>query len=281
MIKRILYLIIIATMASACTEEIEVELDTTFTRLVVDGAIGNDTAAYRIKLSTTAGYFSNSPAPVVSGATLFLSDGEQIYPLSETNPGISGIYETPPDFAGSVGKEYRLTIELAEPIGGESVYEASSALKPVTSIDSIKAKFRPEWGPEGIWTVQLWAKEPGDQENYYLFNLYRNGILLTDTITKKVVADDRFVNGQYMNGFDVIYLNNANAWETIRPGDTITLQMSGITREYYQFVNQIRQSGFSIPFFSGPPANVEGNISDGGVGFFTAMSDTYKTTVVK
>lgn len=281
MIKHLIYLTIIALVATACTEEIEVELETTFTRLVVDGSIGNDTAAYRIKLTTTSGYFSNLPAPVVPGATLTLSDGENTFPLKETISGISGVYETSSDFAGSVGKEYRLNIELAEPVGGKSSYEASSVLFPVTTIDSIKAKFRPEWGPEGIWTVQLWAREPGDQENYYLFNLYRNGTLLTDTITKKVVADDRFVNGQYMNGFDVIYLNNANSWETIRPGDTITLQMSGITKEYYQFVNQIRQSGFSIPFFSGPPANVQGNVSNGAVGFFTAMSDTYKSVVVK
>ncbi len=281
MINRVIYLIIIAMMAVACTEEIEVELDTTFTRLVVDGSIGNDTATYQIRLTTTSGYFSNSPAPVVPGATLTISDGEQDYPLRETKPGISGVYETPADFAGSVGKEYRLNIELPEPIGGKSSFEASSVLNPVTTIDSIKAKFRPEWGPEGIWTIQLWAREPGDQENYYLFNLYRNGVLITDTITKKVVADDRFVNGQYMNGFDVVYLNNANSWETIRPGDTIILQMSGITKEYYQFVNQIRQSGFSIPFFSGPPANVQGNVSNGAVGFFTAMSDTYKSVVVK
>jgi hypothetical protein len=84
-----------------------------------------------------------------------------------------------------------------------------------------------------------------------------------------------------MTGVAVIYLNNENSWETIYPGDTIVLQMSGITKEYYNFIDQVRQSGFNLPFFSGPPANVEGNISNGGIGFFAAYSSSFATTVVK
>ena len=88
-------------------------------------------------------------------------------------------------------------------------------------------------------------------------------------------------NGSYMTGVSVIYINNEHKWETIYPGDTIMLQMSGITKEYYNFVNQVAQSGFNIPFFSGPPANVTGNISNGGIGFFAAYSNSFAKTVVR
>jgi hypothetical protein len=281
MIKRIFHIILVAIVATACTEKIDVELDNTYTRLVVDGHIESDTGAYQVTLTKSADYFSNEPVPRVVNATVTLSDGENIYLMTETQPGISGIYETSADFIGKKGRTYSLDVELQEEIAGKTSFEAASYLPPVTSLDSIMAVFQPEWGPKGIWTIKLWAQEPGDEVNYYLFNLYRNGKLLTDTIYKKTISDDKFYNGSYMTGVDAIYINNANAWETIYPGDTIVLQMSGITKEYFNFIDQVRQSGFSIPFFTGPPANVQGNVTNGGIGFFSAYSNSFATTVVK
>ncbi|MCK9203036.1 MAG: DUF4249 domain-containing protein [Bacteroidales bacterium] len=279
--KKTAYILFFFLLMNSCTEKVDVALDNTYTRLVVDGDISPDTAEYCIKLTKTADYFFNEPVPPVTNARVFLSDGETIIPLSETDSGISGIYATKPTFAGKPDRDYTLHINLSEEISGKSNFDATCKLNHVTPLDSIRAVFEPDWGSEGIWKIQLWAQEPGDEVNYYLFNLYRNGNLITDTITKKVVADDKFYNGSYMNGIDVLYLNNAHKWETIYPGDTITLQMSGITEEYYNFIMQVQQSGFSIPFFSGPPANVKGNISNGGVGFFAAYSNTFAKALVR
>jgi len=280
MIRKILYFILIAT-AAACTEKIDVKLDTTYSRLVVDGQIQSDTGTYLVALTQSADYFSNEPVPRVVNATISINDGQNTFVLHETQKGISGIYETDSNFAGKTGKTYILNIELQEEIAGNTSFEAASYLPTVTHLDSISAQFHPEWGRNGIWTVKLWAQEPGDEVNYYLFNLYRNGKLLTDTITKKVISDDKFYNGSYMNGVDVVYLNNEHPWETIYPGDTIMLQMSGITKEYFDFIDEVKQSGFNIPFFSGPPANVKGNVNNGGVGFFSAFSNSYAKTLVR
>lgn len=281
MINKLLSFLAVFLIAVSCTEEIEITLDSTYTRLVVDGTIESDTGIYRVTLTKSADYFSNTAVPKVVNANVFLSDGDDIFVLQESESGTSGIYETNAGFAGQVGKNYTLHVELPEPIAGKNVFEASSVLKPVTRLDSIAAVFHSDWGREGIWTIKLWAQEPGDEINYYLFNFYRNGVLMTDTITKKVVSDDKFYNGSYMTGVDVIYINNAHKWETIYPGDIVTLQMSGITKEYFNFIDQVKQAGFSIPFFSGPPANVQGNINNGGIGFFTAYSNSFKSAVVK
>ncbi|MCK9422671.1 MAG: DUF4249 domain-containing protein [Bacteroidales bacterium] len=280
MIKKFRHIVVVSMLIAACTEKINVNLDSTYTRLVVDGNIASDTATYQIRLTKTADYFFNEPVPPVTRASVFLSDGENIFPLAETKPGISGIYSTDSTFVGKKDKTYTLHIDLSEPISGESAFDAICKLNHVTHLDSIGTVFEPDWGKEGIWKIKLWAQEPGNEVNYYLFNLYRNGKLLTDTITKKVVSDDKFYNGSYMNGVDVIYLNNAHKWETINPGDTIILQMSGITEEYYNFIMQVQQSGLNIPFFSGPPANVKGNIDHGGIGFFAAYSNSFAKTIV-
>jgi|WetSurMetagenome_2_1015567.scaffolds.fasta_scaffold210722_2 hypothetical protein len=279
--RKFLFLILLlAAGLSSCTEKISIKLDETYTRLVVDGGISTDTTAYRVDLTRTADYFYNSPIPRETGATLSLSDGSQTYPMHETDPGVSGIYETDSTFAAQIGKTYTLSIDLKANIGGQSHYEASCMTEPVTHLDSIGFIFQPDWGKDGVWEITVYAQEPGNEVNYYMFNYYRNDTLMSDSISKVVVSDDKYFNGSYINGLAAIYIDNTNGWETIHPGDVITVRMSGITKEYFDFVTQVQQAGLNIPFFSGPPANVQGNVNNGGIGFFSASSNTWAAKVV-
>jgi len=278
--KRILNFALLITITAGCTQRIEVKLDTTYTRLVVDGHIANENGPYKIILTKSTDYFYNAPAPRVTGASIELTDGTATYPVTETIPGQSGIYATDSTFQGQINKTYTLHMELAQPISQHSSFEATCTLNPVTHVDSVTTEFHPEYGKEGAWLVNLWAQDPGNQVNYYMFNLYKNGKLLTDSIQKVRVSNDQLINGKYMTGIPIFRLNNANKWESIAVGDTIILQMSGISKEYYNFVNQVKQAGFNLPFFSGPPANVQGNINNGGIGFFSAYSNSYASRVV-
>jgi hypothetical protein len=113
-----------------------------------------------------------------------------------------------------------------------------------------------------------------------MLKYYRNGVLISDSIQKWVTSDDKFFNGSYINGLVAFRINNNNPWETLHPGDTLLVQMSGITKEYFNFINEVQQAGYQIPFFSGPPANVVGNINNGGIGFFAAYSNSYAKTII-
>lgn len=272
---------LIFAAATSCTEKIDLELDESYSRLVVDGHVGSDTTAYAIHLTSTTGYFYNGPAPRVVNAAVSLTDGTDTYPLHESEPGVSGIYLTDPDFHGTAGNEYILNITLAEPIAEAKDYSASCRMHAVARLDSIQAVFQPDWGAFGFWEIRVYAQEPAGEMNYYLFQLYRNGTLLTDSIHKFTVIDDTFINGSYITGAAAIYLDNSDPNQSIAPGDTITLKMSGITKEYYDFIYQVQMAGFNIPFFSAPPANVESNISNDGAGFFAAYSSTCSSTFVR
>jgi len=281
MIKNIILSLFIVCFLLSCTEKVDVQLDSTYSRLVVDGSISPEAGTYSVALTSTASYFYNEPAPRVVNADVTLTDGINVYPLRETIPGVTGIYETDSTFSAHIGSIYTLNIDLPDAIGGYKDYQATDQLRDVAKLDSIRPVFHTEWGKEGVWTIQVWAQDPGNEVNYYMFNLYRNGKLLTDTLNKKVITDDALFNGSYIDGIDAMYLNNAHKWETIFPGDTIMIQMSGISKEYFNFIDQVRQAGFNIPFFSGPPANVEGNVNNGAVGFFAAYSNSYAKAVVK
>ncbi|MGE5424738.1 MAG: DUF4249 domain-containing protein [Syntrophothermus sp.] len=267
--------------AASCTEKVDLKLESGYERLVVVGSVTDRQGPQRITLTKTSDYFYNAPAPKVVGATVKVTDGTSTWNFKETEPGVSGVYDSPRDFTGNPGRTYTMTAELAEPIAGHNTYESSCYLPAVTHLDSIRTEFQPDWGKKGFWLVKIYAQDPPGERNYYMLNIYKNGHLWSDTITKVSVSDDQFFDGTYLNGADAWLINNEHDWQTLHKGDTVRVELSGVTKEYYNFIQQVQQSGFNIPFFSGPPANVQGNVNNDGTGFFSAYSSSFASTVVK
>ena len=55
----------------------------------------------------------------------------------------------------------------------------------------------------------------------------------------------------------------------------VTVEMHSISRKYYDFLVAIAlETEFNGDLFSGPPANIPSNISNGGLGFFIASAVT-------
>ncbi len=261
----------------SCTEHIDLELDSTFTRLVVEGGFTTDTGIHRIKLSTSTDFYNTSAPSGVSRAMVTISDGNTTWPLTE-NPVGSGVYETASGVYGTVGKSYTLTIDLIQPIGGASSYKASGFIRATPEPDSLQVLFQPLWGP-GFWEIKLFAQDP-PTDDFYMFMVYKNGILLTDSLNKIVIRDDRLFNGNYTNGMGVGFLDSRIPRERPILGDTITLMMANLTADYAGFIWTARtESRFNSPLFSGPPANVKGNISNGAIGFFATYQARYVSMV--
>lgn len=273
--KNIFSIILILTILSACTERIELELDSTYTRLVVEGNITSDIQKHGVRLSKTTAYFGNQAAPAVSDALVSISDGASIFHLTETSPGV---YLTEDAFAGEVGKTYTLNIELQEEIAGYSTYNATSRMMPIGAIDSIGVHYIEQWE---VWEIQLYAQEPATTD-FYMFNWMKNNILMTDTINEVNVSDDKFFNGSYSNGVGVGWFDNEREDEKLNPGDTVTLIMSTINENYADFIWEVQtETGYNNPLFGGPPANINGNISNGALGFFAAYANRKASTIVK
>ncbi len=278
--KRIAFIILIIAVAlSACTERVEIELDDSFTRLVVDGVITTDTGKHVVRLTETTSYYYNQQPPAVSNAIVTLTDseGNQVQ-LTENRPGI---YETDPDFHAVAGRSYTLDIILEEEMNGYSEYQAVSKVPDIYPIDSIGLANRPDWGSQGFIEVQCYYQDP-IEKNFYMFDIFKNGDHLTDTITNRFVTDDELYNGNYTNGIGVGWLNQGYERERVSPGDTIVFRASSITEGYANFIWTLQEeTGFSTPLFSGPPANVKSNISNGAVGFFAANAVAYSSKVAR
>ncbi len=271
-VKRIFSIVYAVVILTSCTETIDIELDETYTRLVIDGQITTDTMAHAIRLSQSASYFSNAEPPAVSGAELLLDDGLQQLVLTEIPIG-SGRYYTPENYFGQPGNTYTLNISLPEEIGESTNYQAQNTLATTEfRLDSIMLEYRE---PFGFWMVMLYAYDPPTTD-FYRLDAFRNGEILTDTAYRTSISDDRLFNGNNTNGSTVMFLYE----DEVKLGDTISLRMAAISKAYYEFLFELRnESGFSNPLFGGPPANITSNLQEDGLGFFGTMK-TARTDLI-
>lgn len=272
--RNILYLIILAASAlwaGACTEEVDIDLDSTYTRLVVDGQVTTDTTRHYVKLSKTMDYFSNQPADPVQGAQVKINDQ-----LLEESDSIPGLYLTDPDFYGLPGQTYHLTIEGVDidENGSPETYTASSRIHSIVRGDSIDLVYQEYTDDLKMWGIRLYAQDP-PEENFYLFKVHKNDTLLTDTIDEYVIQEDVTFNGNYVPGVVVQNLESSKKDEMVRAGDRITLEVNSITQEYYKYIIELTsETAQNTPLFSGPRANIRTNIEGqrNAVGFFRAYS---------
>jgi hypothetical protein len=268
----------------SCTEKIDLPLESTYARLVVDGAITTDTTRHKVILSVSGDALHKNPTEYISNAVVTISDGTNVFTLVE-NPAKKGTYETAPTVYGIPDRTYTLNISNVDVNGDgtKETYSASSYLKKENPIDSIQIRSQ-VYGPNDKgWLVNMFAREIGGEKNIYLMKAYRNYTLVTDsTFEYTNMADNTGFRGGYYDGFPVYFLNGRKPDERLQNGDLVTLEMNCITEEYYQFLlGFISEYYPKMPLFSGPSANISTNIlpKDKTCGFFAAYSVTRKSRI--
>ncbi len=271
----------------SCTEEIDMKFKSGKPQLVVDGFFTDQMQDHFVKLSLLAEFSSNKPNPPISGAQVTLSDGENEITLSEL-PDMAGTYLIPKSYRGIYGKTYTLKISAVD-IDGDGAnesYEASNTLNPIAGIGSVGLGWSNTQGQKQ-WQVLLFSREPEETQDFYAFSLYLNNELITPRISDLVYREDKFFNGNQINGVWVqsIVEEDPQGEATdylLKEGDWVKLEMQNINKDYYDFSNAvIEETGIKIPLFSGPPANVPTNVSNNGRGFFRVYSlvqDSIKIT---
>ncbi len=278
--------IIISVVTVGCTEKIDdIRLDTTRPRLVVEGYISTDTTRQMVKLSKMGDALNKNPIEVVSNALITISDGTSTFNLTE-DQNKKGTYYTSPNVFGVVGRTYRLLIKNVD-VNNDLVmeeYTAQSLLKGLNPVDSIRVVRNSTNYYDKGWSVNLYMLDQGNGRNFYLIKILKNNQLMTDSIFKYTTSDNSNFNGKYYDGFPVYNLREDREDERVKSGDTITLEMYGITEDYFAFINSyISDYNPKLPIFSGPSANIPSNIKpfDDAVGIFTAYSIKRKSIIYK
>ena len=266
--KYLFFLAAIALFASSCTERIDLDLNNQeFQRVVVDGWFTNQAKAHEVKITLTSDYFVNEAAPAARGATVSITDGVNTFQLTEEEPGI---YRTEPTVAGEIGKTYTLNVEYE----GES-YTASHLLDTVSAIDSVDSKIAVDEFTgeieEDYRALFLFTQELPGLGNHYMWRIWKNGELQTDTLREVQFVQDDLVDGNYIYNWEF-------EWLEADQGDVVYVEQHAISEEIFDgFLAVMLETDWRGGIFDSPPANVSTNMSGGALGFFVASGvSTYE-----
>jgi len=269
----------------SCMERIDINTEASPPRLVIYGYITTDTMQHAIRITRSTGYFVKTKPEGISKASVSISyDNEEIR-LKESVEE-PGLYLTPKGVYGIQGKTYTLHASLDfDGDGKTEEYEASSFLPFSAVLDY--AIVKPSFVMDHFLQVFIWGKLPEESSNNFSFHLFRNNVVMNDSLRGFQVFQDDYISTKTFAALPVFHLNQErNRWK-LTPGDTLTVQVESLTSEYAAFIQNAQQEMWGpIPLFGGPPANIETNIrclspeSKTEIsGFFTAFSK-HKTNTV-
>ncbi|MDR0431100.1 MAG: DUF4249 domain-containing protein [Tannerellaceae bacterium] len=269
----------------SCTDRIDINTEASAPRLVIYGYITSDTTQHNIKITRSSGYFSTEKPEGIRNALVTIRTEQECFTLKES-PLEAGLYQTDASVYGTEGKTYHLSVIVDFDEDGETEeYEASSYMPHPPRIDSID--FRPSILFDNYLEVLIWGHMPEKDENYLSFHLYRNQEIVNDSLQGFFIIDDEYMQQTEIIGVPCFYLDQEEEQSILHDGDEITARIDGVTKEYATFIGNAQSELWgSDPIFSGPPANVETNITSKHPsedirvsGFFTAFSGSKKKTV--
>ncbi len=278
-LKFYILFIVFFTLIS-CTEEIDLPLDTTYQRLVIEGGITTDTMAHAIILSKSSDPYGKAGYEYISDAVVNISDGDINFPLIE-DPLNKGHYYTSSDVYGVPGKTYTLIVENIDidNDGNTEKYTAVSKMPKPFRFDFIKIIPFSYSSSEKGHLVLAYGQVLESRSNFWM-RIFKNNILITDSIFKLDIGTS--IDTGYVAGDYAYYLDNNNERERIKEGDTIIAEMGAVTQEYRNYIRALKREYFpKSPIFSGPSANLPTNIqpSEKVVGFFYTSAITRVLTI--
>jgi hypothetical protein len=269
-------------LCAACTERMDIVTDNAVPRLVITGHITTDTMPHIISISQTVGYFGNEEVKTFSNAVVKIN-GDPLFPFGD------GRYATDASFFGVPGQTYVLDVELDYDDNGVAEhYTAQATVPPLHTLDSVSLHIALASAADGpVWSVFVhFQDQPG--LNTYGAHLYVGDVQYTNRIQYYYLNmfGKTTAEGQYIH-FPVFFMRKELRWDednqlAIYTGDTITVELNALTEVYYDFLRSAqREINGGNPLFTGPPANVPGNISGGALGVFGAYTVSRKFVVLE
>lgn len=242
--KKIIYIILLSLSITSCEDVIEVDLETTEPRLVIDAALnwfkGTTGNVQFIKLSLSAPFF-NSEIPPATGATVVVTDSfNNTFNFIEESE--TGIY-TNDSFIPVIDRIYNLKITY-----DNETYVATEQLIPVSSIDYVIQNNDGGFSGDEV-EIEAYYTDPEGIDNYYLFEFINTAHGVKDL----EVYDDEFTDGNEIFAF---YSD-----ENIETGDELVIRGVGISERFYEFMNILLQQtdDDSGDPFETQPAQLRGN----------------------
>ena len=282
-------------LVSSCTSIIQVDVPKGATLVVVDAFINNKPEAQKVRLTTTADYFSNTATPPLLGATVTLNDLTNNTTYTFTPDGNGNYVYTPllNDSMATVTHKYQLNI-----LYNGNNYFALSTLNRTTKVDTIvfRSSGRDYAGhyPNDTTTprrfyplvVTFDAIGAGD---YYWLKVYNNGVFYNQPNQLKAFPDGGYT------GTDGLLLNANFAFRGLTSSenpiyryDVCTVEILSINKDTYSYLDQLQTqlTNSQNGLFAVTPQNVKTNIqqttgTQKAIGWFNMGAISSKSQIAK
>ncbi|OFX22899.1 MAG: hypothetical protein A2033_05750 [Bacteroidetes bacterium GWA2_31_9] len=265
---RILIPILILLIISSCEKVIDVDLNSSNPKVVIEAVITNNPGPYKVTLTKTADYFNPQEYPLISGAEVMITDNlgnSEI--LTEKS---AGNYETS-TIEGIPGRTYSLSVN----IDGET-FSSTSAMPIKTLIDSITSTEMPFMNPHSQnsnkqYRISCYFKDSVGVNEFFRIIAYKN----REKIREFYLLDDKISDG--------VSLGYGGIMGDIFLGDTVDIELLKIDQKVFEFYNTLANVivGAEGMRDNGTPANPNTNISNGALGYFGAVAMDKKTIIVE
>ncbi|MEJ5996078.1 DUF4249 domain-containing protein [Pedobacter sp. Du54] len=259
---RKLIIILIAVLCSSCEKVIDLKLNTTEPKIVIEAIFTDLNVRHSFTISSTSNFDQSNTKIPVTGAKLTLTE--------ENGPTLSfieltpGTYTTAVRYKGIPGKKYTLSV-----IADGKTYTATSIMPvavPIKTLNQAELTFFKNTRK----IVQINYTDPLGIPNYYYNRVFVNGVKREDFS----VDSDRFNDGKEVK--NTIFIGEPD----LVKGDVVRVQFLTIDVNVYRYLFSITQ----ITGNGGPPttpANPNSNFNNGALGFFSASSSTEQTIVIE
>ncbi|MFT4668741.1 MAG: hypothetical protein ACI9M9_001148 [Flavobacteriaceae bacterium] len=238
--KKVIVLLFIFVLFTSCEEVVEIDLNASEPRLVVDASINlfvDGTSNSRVKLTLTAPFFNNLIPEVDDASVVITADNGMVYSFNYTE---GGIYKS--SLVPISGMNYTLEINYK----GET-YSATEQLNAVSSLEFVEQNNDGGFSGEDIVLKAFFTDPLGIGNHYFFEGTSERGVVL-DTFF------DEFFDGNPIFGFYRV--------DDLEAGDEVIFNLYGVNEQFYNFMFVLLQQGSDRgggPFET-QPATVRGNM---------------------
>jgi len=254
-------------LLSSCDREINIDLNKTYPRYVIDGNLSTDSGESYVLISKTLNFDQTMAFPNVSGAFVTITDNT-INKTDTLTESVKGIYINP-DLKGTEGHSYTLMVKT-----DEEVFTSVSAIPYPLKFDSIIQQNNAEDGipepPGNMGTGPIIQFLPAysnttHTDSYFQFMVFKNRTPLSGIIVRKDMGSTEITSL-----FPIFIQAKKN--------DFLKIDMQCFDIKVYDYLYGLSQNLYQM---SATPSNPKSNISNGALGFFKAHSTQKKSIIIK
>ena len=240
---------------ASCEKVIDVDLNDTDQKVVIEGFILRGDTVQRVRITRTQNFDESTAPPAVDNASVTVIDnlGNAV---SFTAVG-NGWYEAI-NYPGVEGRTYTLTAL----VDGNS-YSGSSTMTAYQPLQDLYVEFYP-FGPDTLISLVPSHFDQQGIANHYQFHVYVNG----ERDKSIFIQDDQFTDGNLV--VEPLFVSE------LEVGDSVRVDLFCIDKPVHTYFKQLGINSSS----SATPANPISNLNGGCLGYFSARTFDSRTIVV-